>query len=163
MMDKWSNRYAHNQGGVRPADRSRGDRVRSLLLILMVVALAGVSIIGAQAIAFRSGAGKEITDQMRLECSRAVNLTKDLSRSGGSETAEILGRIRSDVHAVDVLNELNNELYGSYLLPVSAFDELENIISSYHARLRNGSTIIDVQTELTSALTSLETLIAGLE
>lgn len=163
MMDKWSNRYAHNQGGVRPADRTRGDRVRSLLLILMVVALAGVSIVGAQAIAFRSGAGQEIVDQIRYECSLTVNMTKDLSRSGGSETAEILGRIRSGVHAVDVLNELNNKLYGSYLLPVSAFDELENIISSYHARLRNGSTTIDVQTELTSALTSLSTLIDGLK
>ena len=49
VMDRWENRYTHGRtGGGRAMEHSRMDRIKSILLILMAVALLGVGIVGIQ-------------------------------------------------------------------------------------------------------------------
>ena len=60
-MERWENRYAHSRGGaVRGVEHSRADRIKNILLILLTVALVGVSIAGGQAIALRLEISSEI-------------------------------------------------------------------------------------------------------
>lgn len=162
-MERWENRYAHGRSGAaRNVEHNRLDRVKNLLLILMAVALLGVGIAGGQAIAFRNRGDDTLIARMQNECALAVGLAQDLSRSGGSDTAAILGRIRANVHAVDVVNELHNTLYGSYCVPMNHFTNLYSVINSYSSKLKNGSAIIEEQTNLVNGLTELQTLVQAL-
>jgi len=159
-MERWENRYANGRkGNVRAVEHSRADRVKMIIIILLAVALLGVGIAGGQAIAFRS----EAKDLMRIraltECGSAVNQVNTLSRSGGSDTAGALGKIRANVNAIDVLSNLCQTLYGRPLVPQSVFTELYGIIDSYSAKLKNGTATIDELTRLGDGLTNLQQLL----
>ena len=100
-MERWENRYAHSRnGGNRGMEHSRAERVRSIVIILLVVALAGVGILGWQAIAFRGDCEKGIKARALTECGAAVSQVNTLSRSGGSETSAVLGKIRANINAI---------------------------------------------------------------
>lgn len=159
-MERWENRYANGRkGNVRAAEHSRYDRVKSVIIILMAVALLGVGIAGAQAIAFRGSAEKLMVSRAMTECSSAISQVNTLSRSGGSDTAGTLGKIRANVNAVDVLSSVHQSLYGSAFVPQSTLTELYSIIDSYSAKLKNGSSTIDELTRLGDGLSTLQTLL----
>ena len=161
-MERWENRYAHSRnGGNRGMEHSRAERVRSIVIILLVVALAGVGILGWQAIAFRGDCEKGIKARALTECGAAVSQVNTLSRSGGSETSAVLGKIRANIHAVDVLSQMNQSLYGRELAPEASFTELYGIIDSYCAKLMNGSATIEELTNLSDRLTALQSILAG--
>lgn len=161
-MERWENRYAHSRsGGARGVEHSRADRVRSIVIILLVVALAGVSIAGGQAIAFKGEIREMIQARALTECNDAVGQVNTLSRSGGSDTAALLGKIRANVHAVELLSSMNVSFYGRELAPAANFTELYSIIDSYSAKLKNGSATIEELTNLSDRLTVLQTLLKG--
>lgn len=161
-MERWENRYAHSRsGGARGVEHSRADRVRSILIILLIVALAGVGIAGGQAIAFRGECKESILARALTECGDAVAQVNTLSRSGGSDTAALLGKIRANVHAVETLSSMNVSFYGKELAPAVSFTELYSIIDSYSAKLKNGSATIEELTKLSDRLTVLHTLLSA--
>ena len=162
-MERWENRYAHSRGGAsRGMEHSRVDRIRNILLILMTVALLGVGIAGGQAIVFRASAGDAIIQRMATECGDAVNQVNTLSRYGGSDSAQLLGKIRANIHAVDVCNETYAALYGSQLVQDNVFTQLYNTVDSYMGKLKNGSSSLDEQTSLAADLAELQSLIQNL-
>lgn len=159
-MERWENRYANGRkGNVRAVEHSRGDRVKIIIIILLAVALLGVGISGGQAIAFRSEAEELLTARALTECGAAVNQVNSLSRSGGSDTAGTLGKIRANINAVEVLSGIRQTLYGRDLAPQSSFTELYTIIDSYSAKLKNGTSTIEELTNLGDALTRLQTML----
>lgn len=159
-MERWENRYAHSRsGGARGVEHSRAERVRSIVIILLVVALAGVGIAGGQAIAFRSECRESIAARALVECGDAVSQVNTMSRSGGSDTAALLGKIRANVHAVELLSSMSVSLYGRELAPATIFIELYSIIDSYSAKLKNGSAAIEELTNLSDRLTVLQELL----
>lgn len=156
-MERWENRYANGRkGNIRAAEHSRADRIKTILLILMTVALLGVGIAGGKAIAFRSDAKELMIARALTECSSAVNQANTLSRSGGSDTAGALGKIRANVKAVDVLSGIHQSLYGGMLVSQDSFMEIYNIIDSYSAKLKNGTSTIEELTLLGDALSALQ-------
>ena len=159
-MERWENRYTHGRSGsARAAEHSRAERVRSIAIILLVVALAGVGIVGGKAMAFRGKSEDTLIAHALIECGNAVSQVNTLSRSGGSDTAAVLGKIRANIHAVDLLNEMCMSLHGRQLAPAASFTELYGIIDSYSGKLKNGSATIDELTNLSNRLTELQTLL----
>ena len=159
-MERWENRYAHGRsGGTRGAEHSRAERIRSIVIILLVVALVGIGIAGGQAIAFRGACRETVMARALTECSDAVNQVNTMSRSGGSDTAAMLGKIRANVHAVELLNSLSMSLYSREIVPATSFTELYGIIDSYSAKLKNGSAAIEELTNLSDRLTTLQELL----
>ena len=162
-MERWENRYAHSRSGAaRGVEHSRFERERSMLLILMAVALIGVGIAGGQAIAFRGKAGDTLKARMLTECNEAVNQVNTLSRYGGSDSAVLIGKIRANIHAADVCNGLHFSYYGSQPVPQATFTQLYGIIDSYMAKLKNGTATMEEQTNLQLELTALQTLLQEL-
>ena len=158
FMERWENRYANGRkGNVRAVEHTRVDRIKTILLILFAVALLGVGIAGGKAIAFRSDAKELMIARAMTECSSAVSQTNTLSRSGGSDTAGALGKIRANVKAVEVLSGIHHSLYGSALAPQTAFMDIYNIIDSYSTKLKNGTSTIEELTLLGDRLTALQT------
>lgn len=159
-MERWENRYTNSRsGGARGVEHSRAERVRSIAIILLLVALAGVGIAGGRAIAFRGRCEESFMSRALTECGDAMNQVNTLSRSGGSDTAAVLGKIRASIHAVDMINEMNLSLYGGELASAEIFTELYGIIDSYSAKLKNGSATIEEQTNLADRLTVLQTML----
>ena len=156
-MERWENRYTHGPG--RAADHSRAERIKNIVIILLAVALVGVGIAGFQAIAFKGQSRDLIVARAITECSTAVGSANTLSRSGGSDTAGMLGKIRANVNAVDVLSSIHQYLFGQELAPRATFTQLYSIIDSYSAKLRNGTATIDELTNLADGLTSLQDLL----
>ena len=93
------------------------------------------------------------------ECAAAVSQGSTLSRSGGSDTAGALGKIRANINAMDVLSGLRQSLYGRVLAPKTDFTQLYEIIDSYSAKLKNGSSTIDELTRLNEGLAALQSLL----
>ena len=163
-MERWENRYAHSRGGAaRVVEHSRFERVRSMIMILMAVALIGVGIAGGQAIAFRGKAGDTLVARMLTECNEAISQINTLSRYGGSDSAVIVGKIRAHIHAVDVCNALHASYYGGQLIPQATFTQFYATIDSYMTKLKNGTTTMDEQTTLQTALTALQATLQELK
>ena len=159
-MERWENRYANGRnGGRRSNEPSRRERLMFIVLILLTVAALGVGIVGGQAIADRSRTKELMVARAITECSDAVNHVNNLSRSGGSDTAGALGKIRANIKAVDVLSGMRQSLYGGALAPQSTFTELYGIIDSYSGKLRNGTATIDELTRLGDVLTGLQQML----
>jgi hypothetical protein len=159
-MERWENRYANGRkGNLHAVEHSRSERSKIVVIILLAVALLGVGIAGGKAIAFRGDAEDLMLARAMTECSSAVNQVNTLSRSGGSDTAGALGKIRANVNAVDVLSNIHLSLYGGAYAPQSVFVELYGIIDSYSAKLKNGTSAIDELTRLGDTLTNLQLLL----
>ena len=163
-MERWENRYAHSRAGaVRGVDHSKAERVRTIAIILLLVALIGVGIAGGQAIAFRADADDMLRQRMLTECNEAVNQVNTLSRYGGSDSAALIGKIRACVHAVDAYNNLHASLYGGMLVPADTFTRVYDTIDSYMSKLKNGTTTMEEQTNLLTDLTELQTRLQSLQ
>lgn len=165
MMNRWTNKYSYGPGGSAgsPA-RILGGRMRSALLMVLAVAVVVLGIFGGQAMIYQSKCEPTFISRMLTECDGAVSATNSLSRSGGSESAAILGRIRSNIHAIDAINEVNNSIEGGngYFVPTAVFTELYGIIDSYSNNLKLGNTTIEDQNNLVNALANLSTLLTEL-
>lgn len=160
MMDQWSNRYSRGQSGVRSAEHALADRVRNIAIILLTVALVGMSIAGVQAMTFRSQCHTTFINRMQTECGAALSQANSLSRSGGSDSSAMLGRIRANIRTMDAINEMTNTLEGRYFVATDTFTQMYNIIDSYTHKLKNGVTTIEEQTNLVNSLTALQTALA---
>lgn len=95
--------------------------------------------------------------KLRSEMRLAVTQTNSLSRLGGSSTSLVLGRIRSYVHGMEVINELNVSIYGEIgrLYRQEEFDVIYATIDEYDAKLQSGQKINDVQSTLTEQINTL--------
>lgn len=159
-MERWENRYAHGRSGnARVVEHTRADRVKIITIILLLVALLGVGIAGGQAIALRGETKDMLIARAITECGDAVNQVNTLSRSGGSDTAGALGKIRANIKVVDVLSGLNQALYGKAFAPQTTYTDLYAIIDSYSAKLKNGTSTIEELTNLADGLANLQILL----
>ena len=159
-MERWENRYANGRkGNLHAVEHSRSERSKIVVIILLAVALLGVGIAGGKAIAFRGDAEDLMLARAMTECSSAVNQVNTLSRYGGSDSAVLVGKIRASIHAMDVCNELYASYYGSQVVHQGVFTGLYNTIDSYMAKLKNGTTTMEEQTNLLGDLTALQDLL----
>ena len=159
-MERWENRYAHGRSGnVRAVEHTRADRVKIITIILLLVALLGVGIAGGQAIALRGRTEDMLLARAITECGDAVSQVNTLSRSGGSDTAGALGKIRANIRVVDVLNGMSQTLYGKSFVSQTVYMDLYATIDSYSAKLRNGTSTIEELTNLADGLTNLQMLL----
>ena len=122
-------------------------------------ALAAVillAIFGGRAISFETETRSTFVHRMQTECNSALNLSSSLSRTAGSSSSAILGRIRSHVYAMDAINQLNAGMEGKYLVNNDLFTSLYAMLDDYSDKLITGMVTGEVQTNLTAALTGLQ-------
>lgn len=158
-MERWENRYARSRSSTHVVEHSRAERIKSIAIILLLVITVGVGIVGGRAIALRGKTEELMISRAITECASAVSQGTTLSRSNGSDTAGALGKIRANINAIDVLSSLRQSLYGQVLAPKADFTQLYEIIDSYSAKLKNGSSTIDELTRLNEGLAALQTLL----
>ena len=157
-------RYAANQkhlsvGTGVPAPRGRG--IVMLILLVLTVVLAVVS---ATATAKLSSVNSRNIAMMQEQCRDAVALSNTLSRTASSSSAATVGKIRADVHAIDVINQMKmlqdgtNHAYDSTEL----ISRIYSVLDSYSNQLIAGMSTMEEQTNLSAVLQELSEALSGL-
>ena len=157
----WSNRYSRGAAGSIVTTPSRGSRMMPILLVGLLVALALLAVFGGRALVYQTKTETTFVNRMLTECDEAIASTGSLSRSGGAESAAILGRIRANIRAIDAINEVRNTVSGNgYFVQPNLFTELYSVIDSYSNNLKLGNVTIEDLTNLNNKLASLRELLA---
>lgn len=133
------------------------ERVKSVVLLLLLIALVLLAVFGVPAMRFRAEAKELFIARIQLECGNALSLTNSLSRTAGANSSVTLGRIRSCVYAMETINSLNVGLNGAsgWIIQEDWFTSLYSMIDSYSSQLLTGMSTSEQQTALYSALQTL--------
>lgn len=158
-------RYTSRTGGINPGNNRMRERMRTGLILVLLIAVVVLAIFGGRAIAYRSEAHSLFVRRMQTECASALSLTASLSRTAGTNSSATLGSIRSRIYAMDVINQFNVGLEGAgkYLVNNDLFTELYAVLDEYSNQLLTGMSTGDLQTSLTTELNNLLTLVNELE
>lgn len=139
------------------------ERVRNILVAVLILVIVALGVTGGRAIAYRSSARGLFVSTLQTECDTALGHCSTLSRTGGANSSAMLGRIRASVYAMDMANQYNGILEGGRrLVPDDRFTALYDILDQYANRLLTGMNTGDMQGELQAALEELQTLVAAL-
>ena len=154
---------SRNGGAMQPSGNLLWNRIRTAVILVLLVAVVVLAIIGGRAMSFEAESHVTYIRRMQTECNDALSMTTALSRTAGASSSSTLGKIRSHIYAMDVINQVNAGLGNGYLVDGDVFTNLYTIVDDYSNRLITGMVTGDQQTELTNALTSLQAVIAALE
>lgn len=156
-------RYTSRTGGMQSGGNAMVNRIRNIIMLVLVLAVLMLSIFGGRAMSYQAESHTTFVHRLQTECNDALSLTSSLSRTAGASSSATLGKIRSHVYAMDTINQLNMGLDGTYLVSNDEFTNLYAIIDDYSNRLITGMVTGDQQTALTGALTALAETVAYLE
>ena len=132
-----------------------------LILLALVVALAAVSV---TTVAKLSSVNSRNIAMMQEQCRDAVALSTTLSRTASSSSAATVGKIRADVHAIDVINQMKMLQDGTNHAYVSTelISRIYTILDAYSNQLITGMSTMEEQTNLSAALQELSAALSGL-
>ena len=101
---------------------------------------------------------------MQEQCRDALALSNTLSRTASSSSAGILGKIRADVHAIDVINQMKMLQDGTNHAYISTelISRIYTILDGYSNQLITGMSTMEEQTNLSAALQELSAALSGL-
>ena len=131
------------------------------ILLVLVVALAAVSV---TTVAKLSSVNSRNIAMMQEQCRDAVVLSTTLSRTASSSSAATVGKIRADVHAIDVINQMKMLQDGTNHAYVSTelISRIYTILDAYSNQLITGMSTMEEQTNLSAALQELSAALSGL-
>ena len=148
-----------------PVSQTRRNRIKNLLILVLLAAVIALAAIAMPAVQSRSNARTLIIQRMQNEIATAVRLTTSLSRNGGASSAAILAQIRSNVYAISVANELSIGMEGASgrLVQEESLTSLQSSIDNYLAFLTTGMDTGEYQTNLQNMLDALQIRIGSLQ
>lgn len=164
MMNQYPNKYTRGLGGdVNPAAHAAAERVRNILLILLVAAVVVLGIVGGRAISFRNKCEPTYIAQMQMECDEAIGNLNSL-RQGGIKAVANIGKIRGNIQAIEVINEVCNTVSGDgYLVEPKVFANLYDIIDAYNSDMAEGGMLASAnENELRNSLNDLQVILEQL-
>ena len=156
-------RYTSRSGGMRSEGNVMKERIRTGVIVVLLMAVIVLAVVGGRAMSYQAEAHTTFVHRMQTECGSALSLAGSLSRTAGSSSSAILGRIRSHVYAMDAINQLNASMEGRYLVNNDLFTSLYAMLDDYSDKLITGMVTGEVQTNLTAALTGLQEQTAQLK
>jgi hypothetical protein len=146
-----------------------GQRVRQqaskVLLLLLVAAIVVLTILGGNAMSFEAKEQAQFKERMRSEANLAITQVNNLSRTGGSTTTNMLGKLRQHVYAMETLQDVHLALRGNgqRVVDDGVFDSVYAVIDTFDARLQTGQQTKEPLTQLLTLMTELNTKIGGIE
>lgn len=164
-MDKWvKNRYMANQKKLGGGTGASAPRGRGIVILIMLALLVAMAVVCATATVKLANVNSRNIAMMQEQCRDAVALSTTLSRTASSSSAGILGKIRADVHAIDVINQMKMTQDGANQAYVSTelINRIYTILDGYSNQLITGMSTMEEQTNLSAVLQELSTALAGL-
>ncbi len=150
-------RYSQANGNAASPGQVKRSRIKDLLILVLAGLLTAALIIGIPAMQKGNGTRMSFIRQMQTECDEAARQTASLSRNAGADSASILARVRSNLHAIRIVNDLNAAQNGGSLVPEERILTLQNTVDRYLTYLTTGMDTGEYQTNLQNALEELQT------
>ena len=150
--------YSRVGGDMLSMDQRKRNRIKDLIILLLVVALVVLCVVGIPAMQNRSANHELYVQRARSECEEAVRLTNTLSRNAGADSASLLSRIRSCVYSMQVINilSINQDGTAGTLVDPMTVSSILNTIDQYLNILITGMATGEQQTALLNSLESLQ-------
>ena len=155
-------RYSQVGDGSMPLSQVNRNRVKNIIILLLLAALAALLVISLPLIRGRDSSRSLYIQQIQRECKDAYNDTATLSRTAGADSAAILSRVRSNIHTIRTLNSLS-AAEGRGLLADERLMTLQNTVDRYLAFLTTGMDTGEYTTSLQTALGELQEIVNNLE
>ena len=155
-------RYSQTGEGAAGSSRRFRNRLKNLLIILLLLALIGLSIWAVPALRDRESNRSSLIQRIQTECGEAIRQTSTLSRNAGADSASILARVRSNVYAIRTLNALGNSSGFGYLVSEESVMTIQNLVDRYLTYITTGMDTGEYQTSLQNALTELQNAVQSL-
>ena len=154
-------RYSQMNGQNISLSQIKRNRFRNILIILLAAGLIVLAVFAYPAMKYQKDERAAIIQRMNQECSEASKRTESLSRTGGSESPLILAQIRSNLYAIQTLNEAYSA--GGRLLRDEEVQNILNSVDNYIKYLTTGMNTGEYQTNLQNSLNALQEILNALE
>ena len=136
--------------------RSR-RRALSIVCLILFVATVVLGIMAWRSMSYRSE--HQILQEKRMlqEANSALSQYNSLSRTGGSSTSSVLGKIRQHVYSLKTLEEMNDTLNGVETRKVdeTIFAQIFSILDAFEVKLQTGQSSTEQQAQLLEHLNYL--------
>ena len=156
-------RYSQMGDGGMPLSQVNRNRIKNILIVLLLIAVAALLVISLPMIKSRENNRTNYIQQIQKECKEAYNETLALSRTAGADSAAILSRVRSNVHAIRAINSLSGSDGSRALLEDERVLTLQNMVDQYLQYLTTGMDTGGYTTNLQTALIELQDIVSILE
>ena len=158
-------RYSQVNQPAASLGQVRRNRIKNILILLLVAALATMTAVALPAVRSRSASRTLYISRMQNEIATAVRLTTSLSRNAGANSAAILAQIRSNIYTIGVINDISIGQEGAdgRLIQEEQITTLQSAIDNYLAFLTTGMDTGEYQTNLQNNLNELQVIISALE
>lgn len=155
-------RYSQTGEGAVSSSRRFRNRLKNLLIIILLLALIAFSVWAIPALRDRESNKASLIQRIQTECGEAVRQTSSLSRNAGADSASILARIRSNVYAIRTLNALGNSSGFGSLVSEESVMTIQNLVDRYLTYITTGMDTGEYQTSLQNALGELQDAVQNL-
>jgi len=158
-------RYSQVNENAMSVSQVRRNRTKNVLILVLAAAVVAVTVVAVPAVQRQRSERELYIRRMQSEIGDAVRQATSLSRNAGADSAAILARIRSNVYAIRVINEMRigQEGAGGRLLPEEELATLQSSIDNYLSFLTTGMDTGEYQTNLQTDLNGMQALINALE
>ena len=156
-------RYSQVGDGAMPLSQVNRNRIKNIIILLLIVALTVLLIISLPLIRNKGNVRTQYIQQLRRECQEAYNNTQTLSRTAGADSAAILASVRSNIHAMRVVNNLSGAGGNGYLVDDGRLSSLISTVEEYLGILTTGMETGQYVTSLSTSLADLQAAISNLE
>ena len=156
-------RYSQMGDGNMPLSQINRNRIKNILIVLLLVALIALLVISLPLIRKQNDARASYILRIQTECEDAVRQAYTLSRNAGSDSASNLAKIRCNIYSIRIINDISTAA-GSQLLEKDSLMTIQNMVDRYQeyvgaGGLRTG----EYATTLQSALEELQVTVSNLE
>ena len=155
-------RYSQVGDGSMPLSQVNRNRIRNILILLLLAALAVLLVISLPLIRNREETRALYIQKIQAECDEAARQTSTLSRNAGADSAANLAKIRCNIYAIRTMNTLSAST-GKQLLEDERLLTLQNTVDRYLSFLTTGMDTGEYTTSLQTALAELQEIVAGLQ
>jgi len=138
-------------------------RLLSVIIFILIVALAGLSISYVRNLGFSDATTSALTARVLSESSEAQTAVYRLTQSSGTNTATLLSTVRSHIYALQSFNAFAANVYGAGTMLVEA-DLLSvciDTITQIEAHMQAGSVITSLTTQLRDQVDAVVAAVGG--
>ena len=156
-------RYSQTGDGNMPLSQINQNRIKNVIILVLLAALAALLVISLPLLNLRENTRTLYIQQMQKECQDAYNDANTLSRTAGADSGATLSRVRSNIHTIRTLNNLNSAQGNARLLDNEQLATLQSQVDQYLQYLTSGMDTGQYTTGLQTSLADLLTVIGNLE
>ena len=155
-------RYSQMGDGSMPLSQVNRNRIKNIIIFLLIIALGVVLFISIPLMNTRSETRALYIRKIQAECDDAARQTSSLSRNAGADSAAILARIRCNIYAIRTLNTMSASAGEGQFLEDERLLTLQNTVDRYLSFLTTGMDTGEYQTSLQTALGELQEIVGNL-